>query len=606
MLPKLPRNRLLSAAAALSVLSTVMGCSQVPEGIQNTPKNILDYMNLRNGLLDPSQVGRFDKANPWGTAKPVTWPILDQLDVIDETPDRWASATDPLPSDVVTDTKEYVVGEGDLMRISVFELVTPGLEYYKDVQVNELGNVTLQNINQVHVSGLTPSQIEEKIGQIAVERGFLLPKGNGNAGPQVSVTLQQSRSRIFSILGQVSQPGTYSIIGTDFRVLDALALARDIAGGAQPGMDYMYVIRTPKNAGVVPAQSTAPTDNGTSPTNAVAPTVPAPTTPATPTAPATHNPLDALDQIEKGTTTQPTSEPGKPGADGPQYLRPLPTAVVMSASNSGVALAQADLDAALGGVKPATSAPATAPAVSDAATAPAAVTPATTEPSTAGTAAPASNPANDTMLNQAVTGSTTKPGFIFVDGKWVQVDRSEATPAAATQPSEMSHAEAVAAASGMSAARVIRIPIDALKEGNSKYNIVIQSGDVINVPNIEPGEFYMMGHVNRQGVYSLTGRKVTLEQAVAAAGGLDAVAIPRRCDLIRRIGNNQQVIVQVDLQRIFDGEQPDIFLKANDMVNIGTDAVASFLAVTRNAYRASYGWGFVYDKNYYIQPQRIQ
>lgn len=197
------------------------------------------------------------------------------------------------------------------------------------------------------------------------------------------------------------------------------------------------------------------------------------------------------------------------------------------------------------------------------------------------------------LLNQAV-GATSRPGqYIFVDGKWVLVNGPQ--PGTGTE-------ESIAAATGLSAPRVIRIPINALKEGNPKYNIVIRPGDVIHVPNIIPGEFYMYGHVGRPGVYSLTGRRVTLKQALAAAGGLDAVAIPRKCDLVRRIGPNQEVIVMVDLMRIFDGEQPDIFLKPNDFINVGTDAVAPFLAVTRNAYRASYGWGFVYDRNYYITP----
>jgi polysaccharide export outer membrane protein len=178
---------------------------------------------------------------------------------------------------------------------------------------------------------------------------------------------------------------------------------------------------------------------------------------------------------------------------------------------------------------------------------------------------------------------------------------------ASTNPSsDMTPAENIAAATGLSNPRVIRIPIDPLREGNPKYNIVIRPGDIINIPAIAPGEFYFLGHVGRPGVYSLTGRKVTLKQAIAAAGGLDAVAIPRRCDLIRRIGLNQEVTVQIDLQRIFDGEQPDIYLKANDLVNVGTDMFAPFLAVTRNAYRASYGWGFVYDQNLYNQITQTQ
>ena len=196
------------------------------------------------------------------------------------------------------------------------------------------------------------------------------------------------------------------------------------------------------------------------------------------------------------------------------------------------------------------------------------------------------------LMTQA--GGSSKPGMIYVDGKWVEV-----SPSTAMQ--NMSQNEAIAAATGVTGTRVIRIPITPLLEGDPRYNVVIHPGDIIRVPNIEPGEFYLMGHVGRPGVYSLTGRKVTLKMAIAASGGLDAVAIPRRCDLIRRVGNTE-VTIQVDLQRIFDAEQPDIFLKPYDLVNVGTDMIAPFLAVTRNAYRASYGWGFTYDRNFYNQP----
>src|SRR5262249_14491082 len=146
-------------------------------------KNIGDYLNLRNSLLDPSQVGRFDKANPWGFAKPVTWPILEQLDAIDDPNQHWVNATDPLPSDLIAEQKEYVVGEGDRLGIQVYELVAPGVPYEKAVDVNELGNITLTNLGSVHVTGLTPTQIEEKIGQIAVEKGLLLAKSNTSPGP---------------------------------------------------------------------------------------------------------------------------------------------------------------------------------------------------------------------------------------------------------------------------------------------------------------------------------------------------------------------------------------------------------------------------------------
>lgn len=179
-----------------------------------------------------------------------------------------------------------------------------------------------------------------------------------------------------------------------------------------------------------------------------------------------------------------------------------------------------------------------------------------------------------------------------------------AIPAPATPPTPSP--TIAAAADQMIGQRVIRIPIAALREGNPKYNIVVRPGDVINVPPADQGLFYIMGHVNKPGVYNINGQKITLKMAVAAAGNLDALAIPRRCELIRRIGPDQEVNVQVNLQAIFDGTQPDIFLKPNDLVNVGTDFLAPFLAVTRNAYRASYGFGFVYDRNYYITPTITQ
>ncbi|MGN6367200.1 MAG: polysaccharide biosynthesis/export family protein [Phycisphaerae bacterium] len=600
----------IKALLIASVAGGFGGCSD----LSNIGKGVGQYFNLRNSFLDPSQVGRFDYDHPFGDVKPVKWPILEQLDVIDEPVDRWTTATDPTPADLIADTKEPTVGPGDILRISVWELVQPNTEYQREQAiVSESGTVSIQNLGPVMVAGLTPTQIEEKIGQLAVERNLLLPKGNGSQGPQVTVTLLQSHSRIFSILGQITAPGTYNIQGNDFRLLDALALARDVAGGTGPGMDYIYVIRHNNE----PAELAAPTPY-TAPTN------------ATPTAPTNNsNPLDALDQLDKNTTepapenapaTAPESSPAPttgPGATGPRFVRPIATATVVS-SGTPTLLAQADMDAAL---TPASTVPAS--------------------PTTQGAATATSQP--DDLLNQAMGSGNSKTGpYVFIDGKWVAMPAgtttapagTNETPTAATPttppeettpptaampttpgpvaaqpmpgPTGPATTESFAAADQLMSQRVIRIPLNPLREGNPKYNIVVRPGDTIVVPTVEQGFFYMMGHVNRPGVFALSGQKITLKMAVAAAGNLDALAIPRRCDLIRRIGTNQEVIVQVNLQAIFQGTQPDIFLKSNDVVNVGTDAIAPILAVTRNGYRAAYGWGFTYDRNYYITPTIVQ
>ena len=54
----------------------------------------------------------------------------------------------------------------------------------------------------------------------------------------------------------------------------------------------------------------------------------------------------------------------------------------------------------------------------------------------------------------------------------------------------------------------------------------------------------------------------------------------------------------MDLERIFAGEQPDIFLKPDDQILVGTNALAPFLAAVRGAFRISYGFGFQYDRNF--------
>ncbi|HVT80834.1 MAG TPA: polysaccharide biosynthesis/export family protein, partial [Phycisphaerae bacterium] len=82
-----------------------------------------------------------------------------------------------------------VVGKGDALDISVFELVTPGLPFQKTQVVDENGNIELQNVGNVHVAGLTPGQIQEKIGEVATSKGFLLRAGNSSPAPQVSVQL---------------------------------------------------------------------------------------------------------------------------------------------------------------------------------------------------------------------------------------------------------------------------------------------------------------------------------------------------------------------------------------------------------------------------------
>jgi hypothetical protein len=146
--------------------------------------------------------------------------------------------------------------------------------------------------------------------------------------------------------------------------------------------------------------------------------------------------------------------------------------------------------------------------------------------------------------------------------------------------------------------RVIRVPYDALKRGDLNYNIPIRPHDLIYVPEPNVGVYYMAGHVSRPGVYTFNGQKVTLKQAIASAAMLDGIAIPQRTDIIRRVRPDHEVYVRVALDKIFAGEQPDIYLKPDDMITVGTNALAPFLAAIRGGFRITYGFGFLYDRNY--------
>lgn len=145
---------------------------------------------------------------------------------------------------------------------------------------------------------------------------------------------------------------------------------------------------------------------------------------------------------------------------------------------------------------------------------------------------------------------------------------------------------------------VIEIDLASLRNGDPRYNIVIKDRDVIRVP-VATGVFYMMGEVGRPGVFAFGGREITLKQAIAIAGGFGPLAWPQRCEIIRREpGSDTQMTIPVDVDAIFAGLADDLLLRDDDIVNVGTHVVAPFLFVLRNSFRFTYGFGFVYDRNF--------
>ena len=201
---------------------------------------------------------------------------------------------------------------------------------------------------------------------------------------------------------------------------------------------------------------------------------------------------------------------------------------------------------------------------------------------------PASNPAS---TGAAVSSS----GYRYDEEKraWVAVDGGEEEedvllPIAGEEDTSPSYAT-----------RIIRIDYQRLARGDSNLNVVIRPSDRIYVAPPLTGVVYVDGEIARPGVYALptTGR-LTLSRLVSAAGGLGPIAIPERVDMVRVVAPEREAAVRVNLSAIRSRSEPDIYLQPDDHVIIGTNFWAQPLAVVRNGFRASYGFGFLLDRNF--------
>lgn len=467
------------AAAAVVVGAGVLGGCHNPNDGQG-PK----------GLLDPTAVGRYD-------VEPLVVPILENLDIMPEDArEDFANAQPPKQSDLDVIREDYRIGRNDLVSAAITGLLDQFQETVVTKRVSESGNVSMPLVGLVNVLDMTEAEAEQAIAN-AYREGNIIQNAN------VSVTVVEARARTFSILGAVSAPGQYAIVSSDFRVLDALVLARDIT--APVGVDSIYIIRST---------------------------------------------TDDADAQEQGRPQQQQPDGAQPSPDLVQ-----PQSRIDAASPAAkVVYLQAD-----------------------------------------GQAAPAEE---GVVVIEGEERTVGPAGDVVANGAAVEADEI-------AQPQvDGGQFEGFNDLQDPGDKRIIRIPVEDLKRGDLRYNVVIRPNDMILVPQPAVGEYYMGGNVMRPGVYSLTGRKITLKQAIISAGMFNALAIPSRTEVIRRLPGDREVYARIDLDKVFAGEVSDLYLKPNDVVNVGTNAAAPFMAALRGAFRFTYGFGFLYDRNYYDDDNR--
>ena len=110
-----------------------------------------------------------------------------------------------------SDPGEYLLGEGDLLRISVFE----AKELDTTVRVNARGFVALPLIETVQIKGLTAIEAEEKI-EAMYSKEYI-------KNPHVSIFVEERISQRITLVGQFKNPGTYDYPAKQ-RLLDTIAL----------------------------------------------------------------------------------------------------------------------------------------------------------------------------------------------------------------------------------------------------------------------------------------------------------------------------------------------------------------------------------------------
>jgi protein involved in polysaccharide export with SLBB domain len=535
-------------------------------------------------------------------------PILNSISLVDQTQELVPNASFPTEGDWEYVEKDYVIGPTDVVDISILDLFQEGLETPLRREVSDTGFIDLPLLaERIKAEGLTKEELTEAIIQAY--------SPNIIRNPTVSVTIEARRQSTYYILGAVARPSQYMIGRRDMRLLEAMAIA---GGVIQNNIPYIYVIR-PAPAVRKAAEGLVGEKGGTG-TEALPqplPTLPELLPEGTPTPPK---------PVQPSPVTAPVAPPQPSVAGG---TKPPSTEAMQRATT---ALESNDLETALRELGKAT--PPTNPAAQPPETPAPSVMPHMAELSSGGAA-----PANSTILSDM-------PRWVYRDGKWVRA--ANQTPPQATAPARPARPATQAGpvveapktvkvtmpppspqaepattepvktplaaatsqpvkgedpfgwrkASKSDMARIIAINLQKLNDGDPRQNIVIHDNDIIQVPYLPVGEFYVTGEVLRPGVYSLPSTPVTVKQALAAAGNVSPLAWPENSILIRRIGTSQEQIIPLNVESIFKGQEPDLFLKPNDVIAVGTDVRSTFFAVLKNAFRMTYGFGFIYDRNF--------
>ena len=522
----------------------------------------------------------------------------------------------------------YTFSAGDILQISIPSLMQTGQTEIADRIIDQSGDIQLPVINKIRAAGLTTEELQNLIESRL--KGVI-------TNPQAFVALKEGRTFQYRVLGSVDQPGIFALTKPDFRLLDALATAR----GASVNTSRILITRVIETPDEHKAEydrkpSSKAGDSGarTQQTSASQTSTSTPQTsaPAATPSPAISAPSSVdIDQLinelpssaaQATPTAAPTTEP-----------TPAPKTEPVAAPTTEPVVAPAMEPVAAPTTEP-TADPKNIPSKKQtqlgmlraASRQAPPVDIDQLEPAKADDRASAN--LNSTAASSSSDGASGDQ-FIYDNASQSWVRKSAMNANANSQASATdSNSTPIVASQSSSATTdtgnnaglrsvenaknnkkrnpenlektvVIDIDYNQLVRGDSSLNIVIKPGDAIYCDSGDVGVVYIDGEISRPGVYNLpTAGRLTLSRLVAAAGGVSELAIPERCDLIRRLDSDKEACVRISLLAIRNRGEPDLFLKRDDHIIVGTNFWALPLSRVRRDLSFPNSIGFQLDRNF--------
>jgi polysaccharide biosynthesis/export protein len=490
-----------------------------------------------DSFMDPSRTGRFE-------GYPTTTPVLERIDIIEPKQEFWANAEPPQPTDLLPRELLYFIYPGDIVTLAIYELHQLNSWATLTRRVDAGGYFRVPEVGDIRAAGLTAQQFQDEVKRVLAERVM--------ENPQVDVSVEQSGGLRYTVYGFVQNPGVFTLENPNLRLVDALA----IAGGAPFSTDRIYVIRQ-----VVLSDEVRPSFEQSSTPGGV---------------PATRPQVDVESLIEQ------LDQPNRNGSRNDPNIRP---GMLQDVPPSG------------GDDAPPSTSPAEPLVDIDELESTPPRPPAPSESTQLEPVRPTQQPPVDVDAVRPPQPQSDRSGdsFIYVEerGEWVRVP--------STRPSGNQSPEATGMTDepNLTLNRIIEIDYQLLARGDTSLNIVVRPNDSIYIESPEQGLVYIDGEISRPGVYSLpTMGRLTLSRLISTAGGFAPIAIPEKVDLIRVIGKNREAKIRMNVAAIRQGTEPDIYMKPDDHIIVGTNFWATPLAIIRSGFRATYGFGFILDRNF--------